>query len=170
MHQDCVPSLTSIPIHINQVEPNWRTRQHFFHVLPHSPSVRAQAAVCLHELKHSSFTAYWNAFSQISFRRLVPKWTLLERLQEGYISAAQEAYQSNFDTARKDLGLTASTEIQETQLVLSKDWAETHLLWHTDSTSFLTAQWALEVTKTKFLTCITDKVEFHFASRLLKYL
>ena len=45
----------------------------------------------------------------------------LERFQEDYIPAAAEVYQSNFYTARKDLGLMATTGIKNTQLVLIKD-------------------------------------------------
>lgn len=46
----------------------------------------------------------------------------LERLEEGYVLVPVEVYQSNFHTARKDLGLVATTGIKTTQLVLSKDW------------------------------------------------
>jgi len=46
----------------------------------------------------------------------------LKRLQEGHTLAAVEVYQRNFHTARKDIGLMATTGIENTELVLSRGW------------------------------------------------
>ena len=90
----------------------------------------------------------------------------LKRLQEGHTLAAVEVYQRNFHTARKDIGLMATTGIENTELVLSRGWCwDTLFVAHWQHyTSHYTV--GVELPKFKVLTHVTDKAEIYFASLL----
>lgn len=75
-----------------------------------------------------------------------------------------EANQSNFHTAKKDLGLLATTGIKYLQGLVLR-----YIICGTLTAPNLSLHHGFKLPESKLLIHVTDKIELPFASLLLKY-